>query len=177
MTRGSALPGPFFRFIGVTEVLGGIGLILPFLLRISPFLTPVAACGLVIIMAGATATSIPMGLIAVSIFIRRARDRIRAAPSAPPPHKGRATSGRGFRGCEPAAVFQSAGHWTVTADRTAQSAVQSAPKIIIEQVRGEEERTASRRRIGYPESKRPARSRSFQERPKATGRTRLPRFF
>lgn len=68
MTRGSSLPGSFFHFIGVMEVLGGIGLILPSLLRISPFLTPIAACGLVIIMAGATVTSIPMGWISLFPF-------------------------------------------------------------------------------------------------------------
>ena len=49
------LPGLFLRFIGVAEVLGGFGLILPGLLRIRPELTPLAAAGLVIIMAGATA--------------------------------------------------------------------------------------------------------------------------
>ena len=65
MTRGSSLPGSFFHFIGAIEVLGAIGLVLPCLLRISPFLTPVAACGLVIIMAGATVTSIPMGWISL----------------------------------------------------------------------------------------------------------------
>jgi uncharacterized membrane protein YphA (DoxX/SURF4 family) len=65
MTRGNSLPGSFFRFIGAMEVLGGIGLVLPCLLRILPFLTPVAACGLVIIMAGATVTSIPMGWISL----------------------------------------------------------------------------------------------------------------
>jgi uncharacterized membrane protein YphA (DoxX/SURF4 family) len=68
MTKGSALPGSFFHFIGVMEVLGGIGLVLPSLLRISPFLTPVAACGLVIIMVGATVTSIPMGWISLFPF-------------------------------------------------------------------------------------------------------------
>ncbi len=50
------------------EVLGGIGLVLPALLRIWPFLTPLAACGLVIIMAGATVISTPMGWIAFSRF-------------------------------------------------------------------------------------------------------------
>jgi len=65
MTRDSSLPGSFFHFIGAMEVLGAIGLVLPCLLRISPFLTPVAACGLVIIMAGATVTSIPMGWISL----------------------------------------------------------------------------------------------------------------
>jgi uncharacterized membrane protein YphA (DoxX/SURF4 family) len=47
------LPGLLVRFIGVCEVLGGLGLILPGLLRIRPGLTPLAAAGLVIIMIGA----------------------------------------------------------------------------------------------------------------------------
>ena len=41
------------RFIGVAEMLGGLGLILPGLLRIRQGLTPLAAAGLVIIMIGA----------------------------------------------------------------------------------------------------------------------------
>ena len=49
-----ALPGWFLRFIGVAEVAGAFGLILPWLTRIQPRLTPVAASGLVIIMSGAT---------------------------------------------------------------------------------------------------------------------------
>jgi uncharacterized membrane protein YphA (DoxX/SURF4 family) len=48
-----ALPGAFLRFIGVAELLGGLGLILPSLLRIRPGLTPLAAAGLAIIMIGA----------------------------------------------------------------------------------------------------------------------------
>jgi len=48
-----SLPGPFLRFIGVAEVLGGVGLVLPWLLKIRPMLTPVAACSLEIIMVGA----------------------------------------------------------------------------------------------------------------------------
>ena len=55
------LPGPFLRFIGVAEVLGGLGLILPGLLRILPGLTPLAAAGLVVIMIGATAIGIMVG--------------------------------------------------------------------------------------------------------------------
>lgn len=38
------------RFIGVSELLGGIGLILPALLRIKPFLTVWAAIGLAVVM-------------------------------------------------------------------------------------------------------------------------------
>ncbi len=49
------LPGLIIRFIGVCEVLGALGLILPGLLRIRPGLTSLAAAGLVIIMIGATA--------------------------------------------------------------------------------------------------------------------------
>ena len=54
LTEQFPLPGLFVRFIGVAEVLGAIGLILPGLLRIRPGLTPLAAAGLVIIMIGAT---------------------------------------------------------------------------------------------------------------------------
>ena len=47
------LPGALIRFIGVVEVLGALGLILPAALRIKPWLTPLAAAGLVIVMIGA----------------------------------------------------------------------------------------------------------------------------
>src|SRR5262249_37088407 len=56
-----ALPGPFLRFVGVAEVLGAIGLVLPGLLEIKQFLTPIAAAGLVVIMAGATVVTIVGG--------------------------------------------------------------------------------------------------------------------
>ncbi len=55
------LPGLFIRFIGVIEVAGALGLILPALLRIKPFLTSLAACGLALEMIGAT-TIIVIGL-------------------------------------------------------------------------------------------------------------------
>ena len=54
MTAQMPLPGPFIQFIAIAEVLGGLGLILPWALRILPGLTPLAASGLVIIMIGAT---------------------------------------------------------------------------------------------------------------------------
>lgn len=57
MTRDMPMPGPFLRFIGVVEVLGALGLVLPGLLRIRPGLTPLAAAGLVIVMIGATVVS------------------------------------------------------------------------------------------------------------------------
>jgi hypothetical protein len=48
------LPGGFLKFIGVAEVLGAVGLVVPAATRIYPVLTPLAASGLVIIMLGAT---------------------------------------------------------------------------------------------------------------------------
>ena len=44
------VPVTLVRFIGVSELLGGIGLLLPSLLRIKPILTPIAAIGILLIM-------------------------------------------------------------------------------------------------------------------------------
>ena len=63
-----ALPGWFLRFLGVAEVLGGLGLILPGLLRIRPGLTPLAAAGLVIIMIGATVVTLLGGTVAPALI-------------------------------------------------------------------------------------------------------------
>jgi len=68
MTKEIRLPGLFLRFIGVAEVLGALGLILPGLLRIRPGLTPLAAAGLVIIMIGATALTLAMGAVASALI-------------------------------------------------------------------------------------------------------------
>jgi uncharacterized membrane protein len=46
------------RFIGVVELLGALGLILPAATGIAPVLTPIAATGLAIVMVGAAATHI-----------------------------------------------------------------------------------------------------------------------
>jgi hypothetical protein len=58
LTAQTPLPVLFLRFIGTAEVLGAIGLILPCLLRTLPGLTPLAACGLLIIMIGATGVTL-----------------------------------------------------------------------------------------------------------------------
>jgi len=63
-----ALPGFFMRFIGVAEVAGALGLVLPSLLRIQPRLTPVAAAGLVIIMIGATVLTGAVGPASMAAF-------------------------------------------------------------------------------------------------------------
>lgn len=87
------LPGWFLRFIGVCETLGGLGLILPGLLRIRPGLTPLAAAGLVIIMIGATAitlvggggvtASIPLAVGLLAAFVAYGRWQVA-------PHRARA---------------------------------------------------------------------------------------
>jgi hypothetical protein len=61
------LPGLFIQFIGVCEVLGGLGLILPGLLRIRPGLTPLAAALLVILMIGATSVTIAGDGVAAAV--------------------------------------------------------------------------------------------------------------
>lgn len=64
----SPLPGMLVRFIGVAELLGGLGLILPALLRIKPMLTPLAAVGLLIIMIGATVITLSSGAVGSAVF-------------------------------------------------------------------------------------------------------------
>lgn len=86
------LPGLFIQFIGVCEVLGGLGLILPGLLRIKPGLTPLAAAGLAIIMIGATVLTIagdgfaaalpPLVVGLLAAFVAYGRWRVA-------PHRGR----------------------------------------------------------------------------------------
>jgi len=86
-----AMPGWFLHFIGVMEILGGFGLILPSLLRIRPGLTPLAAACLVIIMSGATAITLgTMGigramlpLIVGILCVFVAYGRWRLAPLSP----------------------------------------------------------------------------------------------
>lgn len=65
------LPLWFIRFIGVAEVLGALGLILPGVFRIRQSLTTLAAVGLAIIMVGAVVITM-MGdgvVMAITPFI------------------------------------------------------------------------------------------------------------
>ena len=61
------LPILFIRFIGVVEVLGALGVVLPGLLRIKKGLTPLAAIGLTIVMIGAVIITIAGDGIVMSI--------------------------------------------------------------------------------------------------------------
>jgi len=68
LTGPIPLPGWFVRFLGLAEVLGALGLILPGLLRIRPSLTPLAAAGLVIIMIGATVMTLAGGDVVMALI-------------------------------------------------------------------------------------------------------------
>ena len=95
LTAYYPFPELFIRFIGVCELLGAIGLILPGLLRIRQALTPLAAAGLAIIMAGATVMTLVigggasalmplvLGLLAVFVAYGRTRPSRRSSAVAP----------------------------------------------------------------------------------------------
>lgn len=51
-------PGWFLKFIGLCEVLGALGLILPGIFHRKQYLTPLAAAGLLILMIGAVTVTI-----------------------------------------------------------------------------------------------------------------------
>jgi hypothetical protein len=88
----SPLPAGFLKFIGACEVAGALGLILPGLLHIKEWLTPLAALGLAIIMTGAVILTVATmgvapaitpfvaGILAVTIVRgRRARAGVTGA--------------------------------------------------------------------------------------------------
>jgi uncharacterized membrane protein YphA (DoxX/SURF4 family) len=89
----AAVPQPLIVFIGVVEVLGGIGLILPALTRVTPKLTPLAAGGLALTMLLAAGFHVVRGeyalvpatvvLGAVAAFLAAGRWNLR--PLAPEP--------------------------------------------------------------------------------------------
>ncbi|WP_205877015.1 DoxX family protein [Mycobacterium camsae] len=51
-----AFPAPALKLLGVAELAAAIGLIVPPLVHIAPVLTPLAAIGVVLVMAGAIVT-------------------------------------------------------------------------------------------------------------------------
>jgi len=56
-----AIPAGLVRFIGTAEFLGALGLVLPAATKIKPILTPLAAAGLVVIMALASVFHLTRG--------------------------------------------------------------------------------------------------------------------
>lgn len=80
MTWAHGQPDQYIRFVGIPEVLGGLGLILPLLTGILPWLTVLAAIGLTIIQVLAIfkehlprqeyeALPLNFVLLALSIFV------------------------------------------------------------------------------------------------------------
>jgi uncharacterized membrane protein YphA (DoxX/SURF4 family) len=82
----ASLPRWFQLFLGVAEVLAGVGLTLPGLTRIQPWLVTWAAGGVMIVTASATAfhlmrgefssAAITLVLLAVATFVAYARLRV-----------------------------------------------------------------------------------------------------
>ncbi len=79
------------RFVGWAEIAGAVGLILPALTRILPWLTPLAAAGLSAIqvlaigfhaMRGETAMTLPINLVLLGLSLFVLWGRLRKAPIA-----------------------------------------------------------------------------------------------
>lgn len=85
-----AVPAPLVRFIGVAELLGAVGLILPALTGILPWLTPLAAVGLIIVQVLAAIfhisrreyANVPMNAVLLVLALVVAYGRFVVAPIA-----------------------------------------------------------------------------------------------
>jgi hypothetical protein len=87
----AALPRWFQVFVGVAEVAAAVGLTIPGLTRIQPWLVPAAAAGLMVVMVSATVFHVARGemssaattvlLLAMATFV--AYMRARTAPIRP----------------------------------------------------------------------------------------------
>ena len=89
MTWVTVTPDLLVRFIGFVELAGALGMIVPAITRILPFLTPLAALGFAIIQVlaigvhaslGETAMSLPMNLVLLALSLFVAWGRFRKAP-------------------------------------------------------------------------------------------------
>lgn len=85
------VPVWFLRFIGICELAGALGMILPAATRILPFLTPLAALGFVTIQVlaigfhafrGETSQVLPMNLVFLALSLLVLWGRTRKAPIA-----------------------------------------------------------------------------------------------
>lgn len=82
------MPQALFRFIGASEVAGALGMLLPGLLRIKTWLTPLAAAGFVVVMVLAFGhhavrsewTSLPMNVVLGALAAFVAWGRFKRAP-------------------------------------------------------------------------------------------------
>ena len=79
MTWAADVSDVEFRAVGLLEILGALGLVLPGALGVAPLVTPLAAVGLALTMIGAIVTHVRMGetdrlavpivLLALTIFV------------------------------------------------------------------------------------------------------------
>jgi len=54
-TGAAVFPLPLLRFVASCELLGAVGVVVPWLTNVAPALTPLAAAGFVVVMVGAIA--------------------------------------------------------------------------------------------------------------------------
>lgn len=89
MSFVSSTPEWLVRFIGVAEIAGALGMILPALTRIMPVLLPLAAVGFAVIQVlaigvhaalGETASTLPVNLVLLALSLFVAWGRFRARP-------------------------------------------------------------------------------------------------
>ncbi len=92
MAFAADVPEWLTRFIGAAEVAGAIGVILPALTRIRPWLTPLAAAGFAVIQVlaivfhatrGELAMSLPANLVLLALSLYVIWGRTRAQPISP----------------------------------------------------------------------------------------------
>jgi hypothetical protein len=88
----TTMPEWLLRFIGLAEVAGALGMVLPALTRILPFLTPLAALGFVVIQVlaiglhatrGETAMTLPINLVLLALALFVLWGRWKKAPISP----------------------------------------------------------------------------------------------
>jgi uncharacterized membrane protein YphA (DoxX/SURF4 family) len=88
------MPEWLVRFIGIAELAGALGMILPAATRILPILTPFAAAGFAIIQVlaiglhasrGETAMTLPVNLVLLALALFVLWGRFSKAPVAPRP--------------------------------------------------------------------------------------------
>jgi uncharacterized membrane protein YphA (DoxX/SURF4 family) len=87
----ASLPRWFQLFLGVAEILAGVGLTLPGITRIKPWLVVWAAGGIMIVMVSATvwhavrgeisSAVVTLVLLAMATFVAYMRHRVRPIPS------------------------------------------------------------------------------------------------
>jgi uncharacterized membrane protein YphA (DoxX/SURF4 family) len=92
MAWAPTFPEIFVRFLGLMELAGGLGLVLPAATRVLPFLTPLAAAGLTIVQVGAitlhavrgeTAMTLPLNLVLLALALLILWGRTKKAPITP----------------------------------------------------------------------------------------------